>query len=169
MFNPSYRVLIAAKCFPRDGVIGLGKQLISIINSAANYLPPHHWYGTDIEAIGKNLKKKNLKKNQVSLIGNDLQFAEYCSQIDQFIWGVFLCVGSDSSSQDIKDIEIETEDAPFRPINIDGVICEIRAFDTTYFEVYSDDFGLIKSLSKVYNVEIEKRFQSGAMGKDESR
>ena len=33
---------------------------------------------------------------------------------------------------------------------------EIRTFDTTYFEIYSEDIELIKKISQIYNVEIEK-------------
>ena len=157
MFKPKYRILITSKCFPQDEVICLGSQLISIVTSIKNDLSPHIWYGADVDAVGKGAKKYNLNKIQLSLIGSDLQFINYCSEIDQFIWGDFLCIDSNFTSQSFQDIELETEDEPFRPINANGVLIEIRAFDTTYFEIYSDNKELITKISKIYNVKIEKK------------
>jgi len=155
MFKPKYRILITSKCFPEDEVICLGSQLISIVTSIKNDLLPHIWYGADVDAIGKGARKYN--NIQLSLIGSDLQFINYCSEIDQFIWGDFLCIDSNFTSQSFQDIELETEDEPFRPINANGVLIEIRAFDTTYFEIYSDNKELITKISKIYNVKIEKK------------
>jgi hypothetical protein len=155
MFKPKYRILITSKCFPQDEVICLGAQLISIVSSIKNDLLPHIWYGADVDAVGKEAKKYN--NIQLSLIGSDLQFINYCSEIDQFIWGDFLCIDSNFISQSFQDIELETEDDPFRHINANGVLIEIRAFDTTYFEIYSDNKELITTISKIYNVKIEKK------------
>ena len=156
MFNPKYRILVTSKCFPKDKAIGLGTQLILLLDSVKNYLPSHIWYGADVEGVGKNIENRNLSDVQISLIGSDLQFIEYCSGIEQFIWGVFLCVDKKFSSQNIVGIELETEDEPFRSVNFNGVLMEIRAFDTTYFEIYSEDFDLISKISSIYNVEIER-------------
>ena len=156
MFNPKYRILLTSKYFPEDGVVGLGTQLISIINSIENYLTPHLWYGADVEAVGKGARKHGLNNIQLSKIGNDLQFIEYCSEIEQFIWGVFLCIDKNFSSQNIQGIELETEDKPFRSINTKGILVEIRAFDTTYFGIYAEKIELIANISKIYNIEIEK-------------
>lgn len=155
MFNPKYRILLMNKCFPRDKVVGLGTQLISIVNSIKDFLPQHIWYGANVEAVGKGAKKYNLNNIQLNVIGTDLQLIEYCSEIEQFIWGVFLCIDGNFSSQNIQGIELETEDKPFRSINCDGVLIEIRAFDTTYFGIYSEDVKLMKKISKIYNLEIE--------------
>ena len=54
MFNPKHRILITSKYFPEDNLIGLGSQLISILSSVKNYLPPHIWYVADVEAVGRN-------------------------------------------------------------------------------------------------------------------
>ena len=156
MFNPKYRILFTSKYFPEDGVVGLGTQLILIINSIKNYLTPHLWYGADVEAVGKSAKKHSLNNIQLSRIGTDLQFIEYCSEIEQFIWGIFLCIDKNFSSQNIQGIELETEDKPFRSINAKGILIEIRAFDTTYFGIYAENIELITKISDIYNIEIEK-------------
>lgn len=157
MFNPKYRVLLTKKYFPGAKVVCLGTQLISIINFIKDFLPNHLWYGADVDAVGKGATKHNVNNIQLNIIGTDLQFIEYCSEVEQFIWGVFLCINSNFSSQNIQNIELETEDEPFRSINRDGVLIEIRAFDTSYFEIYSEDILLIKKLSKTYNIGIDEK------------
>lgn len=57
MFTPMHRILLSSKCFPEDKVIGLGTQLISIINTVKNFLPEHVWFGADVEAVGKDASK----------------------------------------------------------------------------------------------------------------
>ena len=157
MFNPKYRILLTSKYFPKDGVIGLGTQLISIVNSIKKYFGPHLWYGADVEAVGKSAGKYGLNNIQLNVIGDDLQFIEYCSEIEQFIWGVFVCVDKNFLSQNIQGIELESEDEPFRSINVKGVLIEIRTFDTTCFCLYSDNIDFITKISEIYNIEIEKK------------
>jgi hypothetical protein len=157
MFNPKYRILLMSKCFPLDHVICLGTQLISIVRSVKDFLPQHVWYGADIDAVGKGASKYKRNSIQLNLIGADFQFVEYCSEIEQFIWGEFLCIDSNFLSQSIQNVELETEDEPFRSIDCKGVLIEIRTFDTTYFEIYSQDIEIMKKISEIYNVEIEKR------------
>jgi hypothetical protein len=156
MFNPKYRVLITSKSFPRDKIVCRGSQLISIVNSIKDFLPNHVWYGADVEAVGKGAMKHQLNDIKLNVIGTDLQFIDYCSKIEQFIWGVFLCIDSNVSSQNIQGVELETEDEPFRSIAYDGIIIEIRTFDTSYFEIYSEDRILIKKISNLYDLEIEE-------------
>jgi hypothetical protein len=155
MFDPKYRILLTSKCFPGDKVVCLGTQLISIVKLVGDLLPQHVWYGADIEAVGHGARKRNFSSLQPNLIGTDLQLIEYCSEIEQFIWGEFLCVAP-LFSQNIQNIELETEDKPFRSIACDGILMEIRTFDTTYFGVYSEGDELINKISKQYNVEVEK-------------
>jgi hypothetical protein len=155
MFNPKCRILLMSKAFPRDKVVCLGTQLISIVNSIKGFLPQHIWYGADVEAVGKNVKKHKLNGIRLNIIGTDSQFIEYCSEIEQFIWGDFLCIDSNFSSKNIQNIELETEDVLFRSINCEGVLLEIRAFDTTCFEIYSEHVELIKNMSKMYDVDVE--------------
>jgi len=53
-------------------------------------------------------------------------------------------------------VELETEDKPFRSIDSDGILMEIRAFDTTYFGIYAEDLELITKISKQYGISIEQ-------------
>lgn len=156
MFNPKYRILLTSKYFPEDNVIGLGKQLISIINSLKSYVPPHLWYEADVEAVGKSIRKHNLNTAQLRCIGTDLEVISYCLEIEQFIWGVFLCIDNKFASQNVEDIALETEDKAFRSIEAEGVLIEIRAFDTSYFALYSEEEALMNKLAKLYGVTIDQ-------------
>ena len=151
IFNPKYRVSLTSKCFPEDRVICLGTQLISIVNALKDFLPKHIWYGADVDAVGKGAMNTNVNDIQVNLIGTDLRFIQYCSGIDQFIWGVFLCIDSSFSSQNIQGIEIEAEDEPFRSIACNGILLEIRTFDTSYFGIYSEDKKITEIISRQFN------------------
>jgi len=151
MFNPKYQVLLTSKCFPTDKAICLGTQLTSIVHALKGFLPKHLWYGADVVAVGKNATNSNVNDIQANPIGNDLHFTQYCSGIDQFIWGVFLCIDSSVLSQNIQSIELETEDEPFRSIACDGILLEIRTFDSSYFEIYSEDKKITEIISRQFN------------------
>ncbi|MGL5263781.1 MAG: hypothetical protein ACRDAI_04290 [Candidatus Rhabdochlamydia sp.] len=148
MFNPKYLAVLTRESFPTDKVICLGTQLISIVHALKDSLSEHLWYGADVVAVGKNATNYNVNDIQANLIGNDLHFIRYCSGIDQFIWGVFLCVDSRFNSQ---NIELETEDPSFRPIACNGILLEIRTFDTTFFEIYSEDKKITEIISRQFN------------------
>ncbi len=155
MFVPKYRILLMSTCFPQDKAVCLGSQLISIVNNIKGLLPQHMWYGADIVAVGKGSKKNSFNEIQLKIIGTDSELIEFCSEIEQFIWGEFVCMDSKLTFQDMQDIKLETEDAPFRPINCSGILIEIRTFDTTFFEIYSQDIELIKKIAIMYEIDID--------------
>lgn len=150
MFSPKYQLRITKKCFPNEKFICLGTQLILIINVLKDFLPQHMWYGADIEAEGKKASQVKMNSSQINLIGTDLDFIQYCEGIDQFIWGDFLCIDNNFSSQNIEEVKLITEDEEFRPIACNGILAEIRTFDTSYFEIYSESKKIIDMLSNEF-------------------
>lgn len=58
-----------------------------------------------------------------------------------------MCISNDFSEQETKNIELETEENPFRSLNIEGVLVEIRTFDTSFFEIFSENEIVIRDLS----------------------
>ncbi len=150
MFKPKYRLLITKKSFPLDEFSCLGTQLVSIVSFLKELLSEHVWYRASVDAIGNGSREFNANDFKLTRIGTDQEITKYCSEIDQFIWGVFLCINSNIPSESIQEIEVEAEDKPFRPIACDGIILEIRAFDTSFFTIYSEDENIINSLSEKF-------------------
>lgn len=144
MFDPKYRLLIPPESFPEDQCICLGSQLISVIDVLKKILPAHMWYGADVQSVGKKRVNLNLSGFQLKSIGSDEQFISYCLNISQFIWGVFVCVSKVCLP---SNVELGTEDEPFRSIPCNGVLIEIRMFDTSYIEIYSEDVNMLKKIS----------------------
>lgn len=151
MFNPKYRISLTKKCFPEDKVVCLGHQLISIVNALKDFLPKHMWYGANVDAVGKGAMRANVNDIQLSLVGTDFEFIQYCAEIDQFIWGFFVCMDNRFLAQSIEGVELGTEDPAFRSIDCNGILLEMRTFDASYFEIYSEEKEIINIISKKFN------------------
>lgn len=151
MFSPRYRLIIKKESFPKDQTICLGSQLITIVEFLKNILPSHIWYGANIEAVGAAASMYDLEDHTLKKIGDDSVLIKYCSGIVQFIWGVFLCLDKNHENQSFINVKLSAEGEPFRAIELDGVLIEIRAFDTSFFEIYSQDEGLLMKIAKHFS------------------
>jgi len=155
MFEPKYLIRLNQKAFLHDQVVCLGSQLHSIIKIVNDLIEPHIWFGADIDAISPIPEKLGIDSFQLRKIGDNFSLMNLCRNIDQFLSGVFLAVKEKNQNVKCHDFNIGTEDEQFRPLSIDGVLLEIRAFDTSYFELYSDDIFLMEKISKIYKIKIE--------------
>jgi hypothetical protein len=156
MFKPTHRLIIRNDGFYPDECICLGSQVVKIVHSLQNILPSHSWYGADVAVWGEKKPLINLADSQLLLIGGDQEFIEYSMNIDQFIWGDFICI--DHTKVLINgSVEIETEDDPFRPIDLEGILLEIRTFDTTFIAVYSENLSFLKKIADKYPGDIETK------------
>ena len=153
MFKPNFKLILDKDFFCPDKVVCLGSQMISIINFLKHILEPHTWYGADIDAFGKGVKKFTLDPKYIKKIGTDASLIKICSEIDQFLSGLFFAIQNKYSVQKSIALNISTEDEPFRPLNIEGILIEIRTFDTSYFEFFSEDEIIIKKLSNKFKSE----------------
>ena len=154
MFAPKYLIRLDKNVFFSDQVVCLGYQLKSIIESLGKLLEPHVWFCADVDAISPIPKKLSIDSFQLKKIGNNSYLIELCENIDQFLSGVFIAVKESNQNIKLMDLCIGTEDDQFRFLDLNGVLIEIRAFDTSYFELYSEDAGLMRKLSKMYNVSM---------------
>ncbi len=154
MFQPKFKILLKKENFYPAEVICLGSQLITIIQSLKQILPSHIWYAADVDAF--NIIPNDLILNSFfpEEVGDDDFFIEICKKITQFLRGVFLAVDIQFSNQNISNNEVGTEDEQFRPIELDGILLEIRAFDTSFFELYSENEKLINQLAGVFSVDV---------------
>ncbi|MCB1067104.1 MAG: hypothetical protein KDK56_02855 [Simkania sp.] len=154
MFEPKYLIRLDKKAFVQDQVVCLGAQLKSIIKNLSELIEPHVWFGADVDAISPMPKKLGVDSFQLRKIGDNHFLLNLCENIDQFLSGVFIAVKEKDKNFKYSELRVGTEDEQFRSLNLDGVLIEIRAFDTSYFEIYSDNLILMKKLSKIYKIKI---------------
>lgn len=155
MFEPKYLIRLTNKAFSHDQVVCTGSQLKSIVKNLSELIGSHVWFGADVDAISPIPQKLGIDSFELRKIGDIYLLINLCENIDQFLSGVFIAVKEKNRNSICSRLRIGTEDDQFRPLNLNGILIEIRAFDTSYFELYSDNFDLMKELSKIYKNKIE--------------
>jgi len=158
MFKPNYLIRLDKKTFSSDQAVCLGSQLKSIVEKLNGLIKPHIWLCANIDAISPIPRQLGVDSFQLKKIGDTLSLVNLCENIDQFLSGVFIAIKKSDQNLKYSDLYVDTEDEQFRSLNLDEVLIEIRAFDTSYFELYSEDLELIKKLSKFYNVRINQNY-----------
>lgn len=124
-------------------------QILEVINASTKGLI---WYGADVEVIGDIPFKLGLEEWSPKKIGDTKIFIKGLKQVDQFLSGVFFAFPTDVG--DVLEGRFSTEDEPYRSSK--GAILEIRAFDTSYYEVYSYGLDIIAKLADFFSVKYEK-------------
>ncbi|NET47730.1 MAG: hypothetical protein F6K09_03195 [Merismopedia sp. SIO2A8] len=118
-----------------DRVCCTGNQLAAVLHALDAVLQDEQWYAADI-AVNQRFPWASLSsQNQAAHIGNIENLARFATQIDQFLSGIFLAVPSYISP--IWNRSFDTEDEPTHDLG--DAILEIRAFDTSYFELYTSN------------------------------
>lgn len=145
MNRPQHVVQISHKSFNC-----LGEQLLQILNLVQPFVNLCTWYGVDVEINGDFPFKWDLQGWIPKRIGNIDNLMSLAKKTDQFLCGVFFAVPNDLGA--IWNREFSTEDPPFR--DMEEAILEIRAFDTSYFEVYSNDINVMKLLSNKFSFPV---------------
>lgn len=153
MFEPKFLIRLDEKMFSEDRMVCLGSQLKNIVCNIRELIEPHIWFGADIDAISLIPKKIGINSFKLRGIGGSNSLINLCENIDQFLSGIFIAVKEKNRDLKCLGLRLETEDMPFRSINLEGILIEIRTFDTSYFELYSDDAGLMKRLSEMYKTD----------------
>lgn len=156
MYKPKFKIIIKNKSFFPDRLVCLGSQFIVIVNHFREILKPHTWYGANVKVLGELSKECELNSFNLKKIGNDKRLIKLCDCVEQFLEGVFFAIDDKYSDQTISNIEVDTEDEEYRSLDINGVLIEIRTFDTSFFELYSENEKFLEKLSKIFNVKIEK-------------
>lgn len=126
----------------------LGKDLAALLEIIPN-LSDGEWCLFDVQT---NDYESNLEVVQRKLKNHEL--IDYSMHVDQFFSGVFLYFSNQCQCAKRKNLLINTEDEKYRnPLNAS---LEIRAFDTTFFEIYSseqDQINLIKKKLEQNNID----------------
>ena len=119
-----------------------GTQLISILKVLENPLAECSWYVVDIST---NHPLPGIFKalHEPIRLGNTSTLIKACKRCDQFLTGIFLAV-PDRVKHPTWSRIFDTLDEPFGDLG--PAVLEIRAFDTTYFEIYSSDTESVQML-----------------------
>jgi hypothetical protein len=84
------------------------------------------------------------------MIGRTREFLPAVQQVDQFLRGVFLAVRPEKKEPHFREL-IDTED----PVDVDlgDAVVEIRAFDTTFFEVLTKDESVLSAITNAFGAK----------------
>ena len=154
MFDAKYVIFLNRLALSNSEFSCLGWQLKDILDVVKDLLPPHVWYGADIETNGEFPWGLGMNSFELKKIGDFSAIRKIAQETDQFQSGVFIAVKKEVNIEE-GSINVDTMDPPFESRDVDGVLIEIRAFDTSFFQVYSNDYNLMKKISDKYGVEID--------------
>lgn len=153
MTLPNYCIKLSGKDIDNTNISCTGKQLILIIDELMKQ-GVWTWYAADVQVVPAVNDWIEYKRLLPCLVGGSLKFKQLANKVEQFLSGVFLGVNERYHHKRFN-LEFETEDKVFRDIDMASI--EIRAFDTSYFEVYVVEEKDIKGLSKRFQSNILNR------------
>jgi hypothetical protein len=133
----------------QDALACTGKQFSDLLRQLDPWIRDCVWYVADIKTNNyvPLTATGDLAEQRLSLA--DLY--DICAQVDQFLSGIFLAVPTDCDEPRLN-LGIMTEDD--LTSDIGDAILEIRAFDTSYFEIYTGILALADKLHCVYGAEV---------------
>ena len=151
MSTPKYCVRITGNELNGREISCTGEQLCLVLEEISHSGRSLAWFSADVTLNSTSAAWDVYDTGNPVLIGNYDALLALCKDADQFTSGVFLGVlESDTPKQWTK--AFDTEDVPFS--ENDTAYIEIRAFDTTYFEIYSCNHELLKGLSERFGSKI---------------
>lgn len=113
----------------------LGIQLVLILEAIYESIKDSVWVVSDLDdncGISSELFPNNDFK--ICIISNTNELLLKIRKVNQFYSGVFIAIGRDIRILPKSIPETDAEEG----IQIEESVLEIRAFDTSYFEVYSN-------------------------------
>ena len=146
-----YDLQLVGKRINGNDVSCTGSQLVSILEQLLTRLKNCNWYIADISTNTTLPNLKLQKDNSVLKAGKTEDLIYFAEQVDQFLSGIFLAVPT-SIVDPSWNRSFDTEDELTN--NLDNALLEIRAFDTTYFEIYSADLSLLEILGKQFPADV---------------
>ncbi len=144
-------IRITGKQVEGESICCSGVQLRELLDQISSWVNDCVWYLSDVKVnnsveicIAGELQKQRLSNEALSKL---------CSQVDQFLSGIFLAVPAKIVNPRLNS-GILTEDEPSSDLG--DVILEIRAFDTSYFELYTTECKLADYIIKTYQADLIK-------------
>lgn len=124
-----------------------GSQLVIILDVIEEKLGKCNWYVADISATHLLSYDMPGQSKWPSLVGNTEDLKIISAQVIQFFSGIFLAMPINSNMPRWSDY-LDTEDIPTNDLG--DAVLEIRAFDTSYFEIYSSHSEVLDLLRYVF-------------------
>jgi hypothetical protein len=125
-----------------------GLQLVEILMILKVRLTDHRWLIADVSTNDGKIPAEIIF-GQLSIISSTEELIEISSNIDQYLSGIFLSIPMRINNPRMR-ILLDTEDDP--TLDLEDSILEIRAFDTTYFEVYSSELDILRVISNHFKL-----------------
>lgn len=139
MTKPNYCIRLTGENLTKNQVSCTGKQLCMILDILSKNGKEATWYATDVKMISSRKDWILFEDVIPAIVGSSSDFLKICEQVDQFTSGIFLAVYNNNLKPWVKTYE--TEDEMFTDNECADI--EIRAFDTSYFEIYSKKLNVL--------------------------
>lgn len=137
--------------FPNDQAVCLGSQLQALLSVISLDVPNPLWFASDVEVNQSPTLEVTGKESTPTYIGHTEEIIRFAGSVDQFLSGIFLAV-EESAHRELQALQFYTDDPQFR--EIEPAEIEIRAFDTSFFEVYANRADYLTSLATKYQMPI---------------
>jgi hypothetical protein len=142
----NYLFRLSGEIVDGQPVCCLGSQLAHIVSLLSECLGEVVWYSTDVDLVGHGFP---VPAQTLQVLGRSPRLIELANKVDQFLRGVFLAVDAKIPIPQFRK-DIDTEDAV--EAELGNAIIEIRTFDTTYFELYTQDSQLAEYIERTFGV-----------------
>lgn len=130
-----------------------GYQLKNILCILESFTKDFNWYVTDV--LTNTGYVKDLPIDNLNFVGSTKKLKSIAANIEQFDSGIFIAASKTFNIDKYKLKRFDTDSDP--EMHIPEALIEIRAFETTFFEIYTYDQSVIDKLMKEFDLT-EKDF-----------
>lgn len=142
---------LTGKMIDEDSVSCTGKQFKELLRQLDPWVRTCVWHVSDVKT--NNCLPLTATCGLPDQTIEPESLSDVCAQIDQLLSGIFLAVSSELESPRLN-LGLTTEEEPSSDLG--DAILEIRAFDTSYFEIYTGQPTLLDKLHCLYGAEVEQ-------------
>lgn len=142
-----YLLQVGPAQFPDDPAVCLGSQLQVLLSVISLGIPNFLWFAADVEVNQSPTSEVTGKGPTPTYVGHTGEITRFAGSVDQFLSGVFLAV-EEGAVRELQALQFFTDDPQFR--EIEPAEIEIRAFDTSFLEVYANRTEYLTNLAAKY-------------------
>ncbi|MCV2886490.1 hypothetical protein OE749_17475 [Aestuariibacter sp. AA17] len=146
MPTPKYCLALSGNDLNQSEVSCTGEQLSLLLGAINETTNNFMWFASDVSGVNIDQYWETFSSGKPQPVDSKLDVCIQLIEVEQFLSGVFFV--TDADLKPLFQLEHYTEDDRFT--DIEDAIIQIRAFDTTVFEVYSSDINLIEILKEKF-------------------